>query len=439
LVMFTINAMKLINSNHVTPFGGLNFVLAELDNLKIDRLLKNNLPDLPMQSTYSWKDILYSFWSIFFCGGDCIEDLSGNFKFGLKNLPFMRIPSPDRVLERIKELSQPSEFFKAPRGISTHEFCFNDELNILNLKLLKQQKAFKNRKNVLDYDNTLIFTDKKDAKKSYKQEKAYCPGVGFIGKNVVFIENRNGNSGAKDLQSETLQRMFNLLEKEEIHVDIFRADSGSFDFDALHIICRYCSNLFIKARMNETLASTISQVKEWEKIEDSKELEYIGETIYLPFKLIAKRRKREYNLPLFRLVIKKTLRDDGQYNLFTGEAFNYTAIITLDKDMSKKEVFDFYNQRGAAEREFDVLKNDFGWKKLPSSNIAHNNVYLILTAMCRNIYEHIICIFSNKFKNLKSNFRIKKFIFRFISIPAKWIKSGRTNKLKIYGDIYFKT
>ena len=36
-------------------------------------------------------------------------------------------------------------------------------------------------------------------------------------------------------------------------------------------------------------------------------------------------------------------------------------------------------------------------------------------------------------------FRIKKFIFRFICIPAKWIKSGRMIKLRLYGNIYFKT
>ena len=58
--------MKLINSKHITPFGGLNFVLEELQNLKLDKVLLNNLPDLPKQSVYDWKDIFYSFWSVFF-------------------------------------------------------------------------------------------------------------------------------------------------------------------------------------------------------------------------------------------------------------------------------------------------------------------------------------------------------------------------------------
>ena len=82
-----------------------------------------------------------------------------------------------------------------------------------------------------------------------------------------------------------------------------------------------------------------------------------------------------------------------------------------------------------------MLKNDFGWNKLPFSKLEQNTVYLILTAMCRNIYDYIILKFSKRYKTLKENFRIKKFIFRFICIPAKWIVSGRQTKLRLYGQI----
>ena len=46
---------------------------------------------------------------------------------------------------------------------------------------------------VLDYDNTFIFTEKSDAKYTYYEQKGYCPGVGLIGNNIVYVENRNGN------------------------------------------------------------------------------------------------------------------------------------------------------------------------------------------------------------------------------------------------------
>lgn len=113
--------------------------------------------------------------------------------------------------------------------------------------------------------------------------------------------------------------------------------------------------------------------------------------------------------------------------------------MTNDLEKSDDEIVFFYNQRGAIEREFDVLKNDFGWKHMPFSKLEHNTVFLLLTAMCRNLYDHIIQKFSKVCKHLSANFRIKKFIFRFICIPAKWIKHARYKYLKVYGKIAFKT
>jgi hypothetical protein len=52
--------MKVLKSSHINPFGGLNFVLHEFDRLKLGDLLCQNLPKLPSQSKYSWKDILSS-------------------------------------------------------------------------------------------------------------------------------------------------------------------------------------------------------------------------------------------------------------------------------------------------------------------------------------------------------------------------------------------
>lgn len=53
--------MKVINSSDISPFGGLNFVLKEFESLNLGNLLNENLPCLPVQSKYQWKDILYSF------------------------------------------------------------------------------------------------------------------------------------------------------------------------------------------------------------------------------------------------------------------------------------------------------------------------------------------------------------------------------------------
>ncbi|MBK6952000.1 MAG: hypothetical protein IPH24_08110 [Crocinitomicaceae bacterium] len=57
--------MKVQKSSNLNPFGGLNFVMEELDRQKIGALLNQELPAIGKQSQYSWRDLFYSYWSVF--------------------------------------------------------------------------------------------------------------------------------------------------------------------------------------------------------------------------------------------------------------------------------------------------------------------------------------------------------------------------------------
>ncbi len=275
--------------------------------------------------------------------------------------------------------------------------------------------------------------------RTYKKDLGYCPGVGLIGSNVVYVENRNGNSDAQTLQFETLNRMFSALEAQNINIKSFRADGASYQFDIIDFVSRKVEFFYLRAVMSDALAQQIALIEDWEKIELGNETAYRSETAFTPFVRTAKRRKLLHRLKEYRLVVTKVKRNDGQVNMFTNEAFNYSAILTNDQERSRNGIVHFYNQRGVAEKEFDVLKNDFGWKNLPFSKLEQNQVFLVFTAICRNLYGYIINSFSKKFKNLKPTFRIKKFIFRFITIPAKWVRSSRQNRLKLYGKLHYNT
>lgn len=439
LVMLNNTAMKVLNSSHLSSFGGLNFVIEELDRLCIGDLIEQQLPELPVQSSYTWRDILYSYWSVLFCGGDCAEDLSGNFKESLSSMPQFGLPSPDRVLKRLKDLSLPKETFTTVRGTKEHEFSFNNRLNKLNLTILNRCRPQGMGTDVLDYDNTILFTQKADAKLTYLKDTGYNPGVGLMGSNVVYFENRNGNSDAQTLQQDTLKRMFKMLEIESIPVKVFRADSATYQLSTLSVVDRNVDRFYVRARMNETLAKAIHTVKHWDEVKLGEHTVFRGETMFTPFVSTAKRNRQEHLLKQYRLVVTKEKKANGQIDLFTNEAYHYSAVVTSDFEMSKDEVVIFYNQRGRSEKEFDVLKNDFGWDHMPFSLMEQNTVYLIITAICRNIYGHIIEAFSKRFLRLRSNFRIKKFIFRFICIPAKWVRRARGEYLRIYGNIGYRT
>lgn len=438
--------MKILQSNYISPFGGLNFVLEAFDRHRVGQRLDSALPPLPAQCHYSWRDIFYSFASIFFCGGDCIEDIAEHMSGALGGHPDVRLPSPDTVLRRMKSLAREKELCTTDRGTKEHSFSIHELLNRINIRLIKSHLLEKGTASlILDYDNTLIETQKADATYGYKGKSGYDPGVAFIGDKVVYVENRSGHSSDHILQEESLKRMFDLLEEEGISPSVFRADGASFYYDILKEVCSRVETFYIRARLSPPVHRAIRQIEEWKPVRkkakgsNQGEESYYGSIAFTPFQDAVRRDNNRQALPTCRLVVTKTLRKDRQIDMFSGEAYEYSAILTNEENLTEEEVEAFYNRRGAAERQFDVLKNDFGWGKLPFSKLEHNTVFLLFTAMCRNLYALLIGEFSRRFEGLQPHYRIKKFIFRFICIPGKWVYRSRGWKLRLYGKIAFKT
>ena len=78
--------------------------------------------------------------------------------------------------------------------------------------------------------------------------------------------------------------------------------------------------------------------------------------------------------------------------------------------------------------------NGFGWVRLPKSFMAENTVFLMLTALIRNLYKFLMDRIDAKAFGLKKTSRIKAFVLKFISVPAKWIRTARYYQLNIYTD-----
>lgn len=61
-----------------------------------------------------------------------------------------------------------------------------------------------------------------------------------------------------------------------------------------------------------------------------------------------------------------------------------------------------------------------------------NTVFLLLTAFIRNFYRHLISDANMKSFGLKRTSRIKTFVFKYVSVPAKWVRTARQHILNIY-------
>ena len=374
-----INGManKSIKSQEITPFGGIFHVMEKFDH-HIGPVVDGELGFRCTTFGYQYSEIARSLMSVYFCGGDCIEDVTSHLMPHLSLHPTLRTCSSDTILRGIKELSTTNTTYTSETGRS-YDFNTAVRLNRLLVKILVSTGQLLAGKSYdLDFDHQFIETEKYDAKMTYKKFTGYSAGVAVIGDLIVGIENRDGNANVRFHQQDTLERIFSNLESDDIHVRRARMDCGSCSREIVETIEKHCEHFYIRANRCSSLYDSLLALRGW---------------------------KRE---------------------VINGIEYELNSIIT------PREIVEFYNLRGGKERIFDDMNNGFGWARLPKSFMAENTVFLLLTAVIRNFYKFLMERLDTKAFGLKKSSRIKAFVFNFISVPAKWIRTSRHYELNIY-------
>ena len=412
-------------SKNITPFAGVFFANNEFSRCGLRKLIDSQLGTRTSTKGYSYGNLIGNFFNLFLCGGECAEDLQQHFRPTLEQIPGNAVASADTQLRCFSELATENTAVEVPTSGKKYQFNINERLNDLNIKLLLLTKQLKKGNYYdFDYDNQIIEHEKYDAQKTYKMNTGYFPGVATIGDKIVYIENRDGNANVKTAQAETLERAYSLLNKNGIYVNRSRMDAGSYSEEIIKVVSKYSQLLYIRANKCESLTEEIRQMTDW-KTDEINFKEY--QVVSIPFTHFL----AEQN---YRLVVMREKTGDMQLDLFEGEKFNYRCILTNDHQSTEKEVIEYYNQRGASEKTFDIQNNDFGWNHLPTSNMAANTVYLIITAMLKNFYNYLLEKVSKVFKDILPASRLKRFIFRFISVPGRYVYHGRQWILQLYSE-----
>jgi hypothetical protein len=79
----------------ITPFGGINFVIEEIEAAGIPQLIDSSLPKRHGGASYRYSDALRGLIYGIFCGADRLEDLA-TLKGPMHNSR-LNIPSPDNM------------------------------------------------------------------------------------------------------------------------------------------------------------------------------------------------------------------------------------------------------------------------------------------------------------------------------------------------------
>ena len=419
-------AIKIEKSKkNINPFGGINFVIDKLKSAGIPHIIDNLLGKRPPQSSYSYSDIILGNSYSNLCGGTCLNDIDVlNEAWG--NIPELKIASSHNTSTVIRSLATQTETIISDTKVE-HEFNINPLLNDLLLKVsLKTNMLKKESDNICDYDNVITPNENYDAKQTYKGYKGYQPGVAYINKLPIFVEGRNGNSNASFQITETLKRLFDGLSKNEIKISHFRSDGAAYQSEAIKTIMSYCDNFYVRMQSSAGVYDSIRAIEKWEDVEINYRNYEVASLPYNPLGLID----CNLRVVIYRWDDKKPKTKD----MFTDDTKLYLFILTDNWLMTEKEVIEFYNARGGEEKNFDVLNNDFNWANMPFSFLNENTVFMQLTALTNIIYKYMANWLSSKVDWFKSNFRLKKFILRFITVASKWNYRGREWKLILFTD-----
>lgn len=409
----------------LTPFGGLHLIHKQLRLKKLAHFIDNELGSRVKTVGYNYSDILMTRIYTSFCGGSATEDVNYIRENTLCQLKNFTVPSADTILRGDVELSTPCDYIKTTSD-TENKINVNTRMNQLLISCAKHFDIFqtpdKDKYLVYDFDHQFIATEKYDATYSYKKEKGYFPGVVSIQGVPVYIEGRNGNCNVKAGQLATHQRAIEELANQGIYPDRARMDAGSYSKEVVNFFHANNTLFAIRANQSHKLLEAASSNKEWNKCTIGIQDMEVTSLAYL------------FGDAAHRMVAYRVADKTKQINIVTKDAFRYMFIITNDWESSEKQVIEFYNERGASEKIFDIQNNDFNWNCMPHSFLEQNTVYLIIMAMAHIIYKWLLSIFSQLVNGLTNSSRLKKFIFRFVAMVAKVTRSGRREVISIATD-----
>ena len=282
-------------STQVSPFSGICFINEEYGKSGFTQLIDKQLGMRCKPVGFSYSDIIQNLMNVFFCGGDCAEDIQSHLSKDLKSIPGNFVPSADTLLRGIKELSTENTSYESVSN-KKYDFNINKNLNDLNIKsLLLTKQLEKDLFYDFDYDNQIIPTEKYDTKKTYKMFNGYCPGVATIENKIVYIENRDGNANVKFEQASTLSRAYNILDDNNIHINRSRMDAGSYSKEIIEVVAKNSKLFYIRANKSTEIYRQILAIDNWTEVEINYQ-KY--EVASIPFEQFFK--EKSYRLVIMR-------------------------------------------------------------------------------------------------------------------------------------------
>ena len=204
----------------------------------------------------------------------------------------------------------------------------------------------------------ILENEKSDAAKTYKMTAGYQPGIAAMGREIVFIEGRGGNTPAACKMDETLKECFKGLKDNSIHIEYFRSDSAACQQPVAEEAEKNCTYIYIRIDDSQSLRDAIKDIPqtEWKPAIINNKKAEIADTPFFPFN-----GKKAY-----RAVVKRRKRKDKQFDVFTQSPYAYYAIMANHETAEATNLYvtEFYNKRGDIQKLRQIVERILGLRIL---------------------------------------------------------------------------
>ncbi len=142
---------------------------------------------------------------------------------------------------------------------------------------------------------------------------------------------------------ETLTACFEALKNNGIHIEHFRSDSAACQESIIEVAANNCTHFYIRIDNTQYFREAIKDIPEtdWKEIIINNKKAGVADS---PFQTAGAKN-------MYRAVVQRRKRKDGQYDIFTQAPYTYYAIITNNENpqATPQWVTEFYNQRGDSD------------------------------------------------------------------------------------------
>ncbi len=401
----------------INPHGGVHFAMKAVEQSGISSIIYAYLGKRVKQAEFSYSDLILSWIRANLCGADRLEDVH-QMNHNIRGNPHAKRPGPDVIGKVFKKLAKPNTNIIDKNSLIEHQINTNQRMNMMLLESLVSMKLINPRdmNNVMDIDHSIIPCEKKGAGCSFTYVsglKGYQPCTSFINNIPFYIQGQGGNSPARFKIVDIIKRSVDNLRMLGVTPSKIRSDAAAYQIEVVDYLDDEGIEFFIRAKITSRITYEMTKIQKWTP---GRIAGYDIETGSLFAYAFGGKKLQRY-------VITRFTQKDGNYK--------YRAIITSNHKWDEMKIVNFYNKRGAVERVFDELKNSFCWSNLPFSYLDENVVFLIISAMAYGVFKYVVRKFAKKTKWVKRNWRLKNFIFHFLTVPALWLDY---DTLKVFSE-----